>query len=244
MMKVSAPYSYRKRGIYYLQKRIPTDLESHYGANYIQKSLRTRDRAQAVRISSNVVLSLEREWQDLRVTVPKDVVASDFLKSGVLQVPRLTEAAQTYCKMRGNFDDKRFCGYVTCVVAEVVAISRNKSIKAYTCSDALRFRDALVARRVAQATVKRNLECIRAVWNFAASENAVDVVDPFSNMNYGSGAKPVKRRSISMDNLKAVQSECLLKDDEMRWLIAVLSDSGMRLAEAVGLTKEDVVFEG
>ena len=30
----------------------------------------------------------------------------------------------------------------------------------------------------------------------------------------------------------------------MRWLIAVLSDSGMRLAEAVGLTKEDVVLEG
>jgi len=108
----------------------------------------------------------------------------------------------------------------------------------------LRFRDALVARTVAQATVKRNFECIRAVWNFAASENAIDVVNPFSNMNYGSGAKPVKRMSISMHSLRILQSECLLKDDEMRWLIAVLSDSGMRLAKAVGLTKEDVVLEG
>ncbi|WP_443646461.1 DUF6538 domain-containing protein [Candidatus Ponderosibacter sp. Uisw_141_02] len=45
MTKVSAPYLYRKRGIYYLQKRIPTDLVPHYGANSIQKSLRTRDRA-------------------------------------------------------------------------------------------------------------------------------------------------------------------------------------------------------
>jgi hypothetical protein len=71
MTKVSAPYLYRKCGIYYLQKRIPTDLVPHYGTNSIQKSLRTRDRTQAVRISSNVVLSLEREWQDLRFTVPK-----------------------------------------------------------------------------------------------------------------------------------------------------------------------------
>ena len=244
MTKVSAPYLYRKRGIYYLQKRIPTDLVPHYEANSIQKSLRTRDRAQAVRISSNVVLSLEREWQDLRFTVPKDVAASDFLKSGNLQVPLLTEAAHTYCEMKGKSEDKRFCGYVSRVVAEVVAVSGNKSIKAYTRADALRFRDVLVARRVAQATVKRNFECIRAVWNFAASENAVDVVNPFSNMNYGSGAKPVKRMSISMHRLRIVQHECLLKDDDMRWLIAVLSDSGMRLAEAVGLTKEDVVLEG
>ena len=216
MTKVLAPYLYRKRGIYYLQKRIPTDLVPHYGANSIQKSLRTRDRAQAVRISSNVVLSFVREWQDLRVTVPKDVAASDFLKSGVLRVPLITEAAHTYCKMKGKADDKRFCGYVSHVVAEVVTVSGNTSIKAYTRADALWFRDVLAARRVAQATVKRNFEFIRAVCNFAASENAVDVVNPFSNMNYGSGAKPVKRMSISMDYLKAVQSECLLKDDDMR----------------------------
>ena len=84
-------------------------------------------------------------------------------------MPLLTEAAQTYCKMKGKSEDKRFCGYVSRVVAEVVSVSGNKSIKAYTRADALRFRDALVARRVAQATVKRNFECIRAVWNFAAS---------------------------------------------------------------------------
>ena len=79
MTKVSAPYLYRKRGIYYPQKRIPTDLVPHYGANCIQKSLRTRDRAQAVRVSSNVVLSLEREWRDELFSVLKAVAATDFL---------------------------------------------------------------------------------------------------------------------------------------------------------------------
>ena len=58
MTKVSAPYLYRKRGIYYLQKRIPTDLVPHYGANSIQKSLRTRDRA-----------LLDRGWGKAKVEV-------------------------------------------------------------------------------------------------------------------------------------------------------------------------------
>jgi integrase len=243
MTKVSAPYLYRKRGIYYLQKRIPTDLVQHYGTHSIQKSLRTRDRAQAVRISSNIVLSLEKEWQDLRFTLPKGVAASDFLKSGILQVPSLTEAADTYCKMKGKSEDKRFCGYVSRVVAEVVAGSGNKSIKAYTRADALRFRDTLVARGVAQATVKRNFECVRAIWNFTATENAIDAVNPFSNMNYGNGAKPVRRLPIPLEQLRTIQAECQRKDDEMRWLIAVLCDSGMRLAEAIGLTKQDISLD-
>ena len=31
-------------------------------------------------------------------------------------------------------------------------------------------------------------------------------------------------------------------DDDLRWLIALLSDTGMRLGEAVGLLKSDIVL--
>ena len=212
----------------------------HYGASLLQKSLRTKDRTQAVRISSNLVSALEREWQELRFSVPDGVAASDFLKSGVMQVPTLAEAASTYCDMKGKSGDKRFVGYVSRVVSELSGLVGDKSIRAYSRADALRFRDLLVARGVAQATVKRNFECIRAIWNFTATENAIDAVNPFSNMNYGNGAKPVRRLPIPPEQLRTIQAECRRKDDEMRWLIAVLSDSGMRLAEAIGLTKDDI----
>ena len=38
---------------------------------------------------------------------------------------------------------------------------------------------------------------------------------------------------------------CLFKeiDDEMRWLIALISDTGMRLGEATGLLKEDIKLD-
>ena len=32
----------------------------------------------------------------------------------------------------------------------------------------------------------------------------------------------------------------VMPDDDMRWLVALLSDTGMRLGEAVGLSVEDV----
>lgn len=62
-------------------------------------------------------------------------------------------------------------------------------------------------------------------------------------MNYGNGAKPVRRLPIPHEQLRVIQAECRRKDDEMRWLIAVLSDSGMRLAEAIGLTKQDISLD-
>jgi len=145
--------------------------------------------------------------------------------------------------MKGKSGDKRFVGYVSRVVSELSGLVGDKSIRAYTRADALRFRDLLVARGVAQATVKRNFECIRAIWNFTATENAIDAVNPFSNMNYGNGAKPVRRLPIPPEQLRTIQAECRRKDDEMRWLIGVLSDSGMRLAEAIGLTKDDISLD-
>ena len=51
------------------------------------------------------------------------------------------------------------------------------------------------------------------------------------------------RKSINSDDLKTVQSYCRQEDDEPRWLISLLSDSGMRLSEALGLAKEDIKLE-
>ena len=35
---------------------------------------------------------------------------------------------------------------------------------------------------------------------------------------------------------------CMELDDDLRWLIALLSDTGMRLGEAIGLLKSDIVL--
>ena len=59
-------------------------------------------------------------------------------------------------------------------------------------------------------------------------------------MNYGNGAAAVKRMPIPINDIRKDQQFCYQKDDDIRWLIALLSDTGMRLVEAASLVKEDV----
>ena len=75
-------------------------------------------------------------------------------------------------------------------------------------------------------TVKRNFVCIRAIWNFAARESGLSDPNPLANMNYGNGAAAVKRMPIPIDDIRKVQQLCYQKDDDIRWLIALLSDTG------------------
>ena len=78
LTKVTAPNLIRKR--YVLpQKRVPKALAEHYGKEFIQKSLRTRDRVTAIRSSSQLVTALEKEWSDKLFAIPDNMLATVFL---------------------------------------------------------------------------------------------------------------------------------------------------------------------
>ena len=243
MSKFRAPYLVRKRGIFYLQKRIPQQLTAHYGRIFVRKSLRTKDRLEASKLASQLVRGLEREWNELLFTVSATGSVYDLLHDKPIALPTLSEARKTYCEMKGRADDRRFVRYTSRVVSEIVQLAGDKVINGYTRNDALLFRDSLLKREVSHNTVKRNFECIRAIWNFAARENGISDPNPFANMNYGNGAAAIKRMPIPIDDIRKVQQLCYQRDDDIRWLIALLSDTGMRLAEAAGLAREDVFLD-
>ena len=47
--------------------------------------------------------------------------------------------------------------------------------------------------------------------------------------------QPRKRVSIPVETIRSIQQACCTIDDDMQWLITLISDLGMRLAEAAGL---------
>ena len=49
-----------------------------------------------------------------------------------------------------------------------------------------------------------------------------------------------KRLPIPTAHLRLIQKTCRGTDDDLRWLIALISDTGMRLAESAGLLKADI----
>ena len=102
------PYLYTKRGVFYLQKRVPADLQHRYGRPFIRKSLRTKDPKQANRLASSLVDGLEREWLDLRFGISEETPASDLLLLQREQEILLSDACADYCRMKGRTDDKKF----------------------------------------------------------------------------------------------------------------------------------------
>jgi len=244
MANKKAPNLYTKRDIFYLQKRIPKDLQHRYGRYVIRKSLRTKDFREAIRVASNLIDGLEREWINLRFGLSNETPMTDLLIFEREKEPVLSEACLEYCKFKGKLDDWKFRQLSKRVTAEVIALSGDKVLSAYTIHDAKAFRDALQARGVATMTVKRNFAVIRSIWNLSAREYGINTTNPFANMNYGTGAEPVKRKPVPIESIRLVQNECMKSDDEIRWLVALISDTGMRLAEAAGLHRDDVQLDG
>jgi len=169
MTKVSAPYLYRKRGIYYLQKCIPKPLIPKYGRSILQRSLRTSNRADAVRLSSSIVSTIEREWQATLFKIPNESESIfDHLTSGQKHKPMLTVLMQLYLQDGDKATDIRLCQATEAVIKNIFSLAGDKTLSAYTRNDALLFRNKLLARGVSQATVKRHFSRVRAIWNFDA----------------------------------------------------------------------------
>ena len=70
----------------------------------------------------------------------------------------------------------------------------------------------------------------------------LEIRNPFSGL-YIPPSDVQKRHSISLEDIRRIQAECYKQDDELRHLVALISDTGMRLAEAVGLHQDDLVLD-
>jgi integrase len=116
-----------------------------------------------------------------------------------------------------------------------------KDLKDYVRSDATKFRDYLFAKGLNGASVARIFGTVRAVINLALSEFGLAIVNPFSNVYFDHSVGVKKRLPIKHEDIKQVQAECYKADDEKRWLIALIADTGMRLAEGAGLLRSDFI---
>ncbi|WP_217355002.1 site-specific integrase [Ruegeria arenilitoris] len=156
-----------------------------------------------------------------------------------VDVVKLCEAVSVYLQLKGQGRPitlhraaERSCGYVLDVCGD-------KDIRSHTEADANAFRDKLVKRELAGSSIARVFGTIRSVINFAAFEAGITLTNPFAGVYYDRSAGVEDRESMPIEAIRSLQSQCLSLDDDLRWLVVLVSDTGMRLAEAEGLLKED-----
>ena len=99
-----------------------------------------------------------------------------------------------------------------------------------TSKDAGRFRDYLFDRGMSSSSIKRIFSTVRAVINLLIKEHGLDWSNVFSGTYIPDDSRSTKRAPIPPDQLRKIQKECFEVDDQGRWLIAMISDTGMRLS--------------
>ncbi len=257
MQTKTIPYTFKRCGYFYFSRRVPSDLLHHYTGPRIVQGLRTKSPQTAKTRALLAAAKLDERWSQLRLA-HSEAFGGKLQKSGaglpepsqdrLLQAhvpephgPTLAEALSLYIRQKGKGRGKTFHAGSERACTYLTAACGVKPLINYSRTDALKFRDWLIAKNLSGSSVTRVMSSLKAVFNFAISELALENRNPFLGIYHDRKAGVSDRKPIPVVSIRKIQTECTRVDDEMRWLVALISDTGMRLAEATGLLREDFV---
>jgi len=245
---LNVSYLYKKRGVFYFSKRVPCDVRSYYKRDRIVICLKTKSSVSAIRASKSLYQRLDDYWISIRLTnmqIPAEhLLMSKPLVNSNSNAPLLSEALSTYLKLKGEGKDKIFIRAANRNIKYVIELLGNLPIDEYNSKDASKFRDHLLDRGLLISSVKRIFSSIRSIINLSISEEGISCINAFSKTYMPENNSVEIRKPIPIKDIRHIQSICREYDDDLRWLIALLSDTGMRLGEAVGLLKSDIYLDG
>jgi len=245
MQYTNPKYTYRKDGVFYFSKQVPSDVRPYYSKQRIVLCLRTKSSAQAQQVSKAVLAKLEDYWLKLRIK-DLDVPASHLLNESLsvtAGMPTVEDALNLYLDLKGVGRGELFFRAARRNVRYLVTALGLKTLDKYTTTDASRFREWLLKeQKISTSSVARVFASIKAMTNFTINELGLEIRNPFAGV-YIPPSDAQKRHAISIEDIRRIQDECYKQDDELRHIVALISDTGLRLAEAVGLHQDDLVLD-
>ena len=234
---------YRKRGFYYFSRRVPKALLDDYPKPRIVLALKTRHYRDALRQSQILSKRLDDQWFHMQLdAMGLDNVQSKLFQQTKATAPLMSEATVFYLKLKGDGKDFVFTRAAQRNANIVIEVLGDKPINEYASSEAGKLRDVLLNKGLAVTSIKRMFGSIKAIINLAMAEHGIEGRNPFSSI-YMPDEVQEERQPIPMDVIRRIQRDCMAIDDEMRWLLALISDTGMRLSEAAGLHKDDIILD-
>jgi integrase len=180
----------------------------------------------------------------------REAPASDYLTAVDMEAaqllagnskPRLTDAFDIYLKVNPKRKSAAFCASSRTSFNKVVTALGDKNIDSLTRADGHAFVSKLLKQGLASGSIRRALNTVRAVLNTYIREKELDRVNPFADVpipDEGEDAeKAVPYTTKELAKLVAFTRE---KDDDPRWLLAMIADTGARIAEITGLALDDI----
>jgi len=249
MVWVRSPvYFYKRNDTFYFSRAVPSDLRHRFNKKKVEVSLRTKSEAKASKSAAALSDGLERYWDSLRMEMiySRELgisVVSDKVSNTNETELSLSDALALYQRLKGIGKTKLFFEVSNRSIRYLIECVGHDNINGLEPADAGRFRDFLFDRGMSSSSVKLVLSSVRAIMNLAIKEHGLAMTNVFNGTFIPEDNKRKERLPVPNDAIRRIQGECRSLNDEPRWLIALISDTGMRLSEACGLLTSDIVLD-
>ena len=227
---------------------MPKDIWSHYNTRRISFSLKTKSKVEAYNSSLLISKNLENHWFSIRLK--SDHLQIDRFISEKSQITlsispdqdevKFSNAVNIYIKTKGRDKPKTFKKSVERAYRYLLNVADDKCINLYTRKDAISLRDFLITRGLSGSSVVRIFNTIKAIYNFIINEKEINSSNPFAGLYIDRARGVTTRKPFSMSDLRLIQSKCKSVPDELRMIVLLVSDTGLRLSEALGLEHNDL----
>ena len=226
------PYTICRSGTYYYNRRVPKHAVNSYG-QFIRQAL-SKDPLEAEAFSKRLSDVLEGAWSATTDASPVNI--STIVKSFQPRRVALSEIAAEYLALK-QIDQTP----PRVALSTFLSLAGDRDVRDYTRQDAKLFVHYLEMKGNKTATIRRRINSLSAIMNYAYSELDLDKRNPFTRLFIqNEGADVFKRGTFANDQLKWGYDKALSSGSTVKLLMPLLGETGCRLAEIVGLRLEDI----
>jgi len=228
-------YTICRSGSYYYNRRVPEHAVKYYG-QFIGCLLSTDiHEAKAYAERPNDVL--DGSWSGFSVSYKCDIPAiiNSFKPTSYI----LSDMADEYISLK-QIDGKS----PRSALATFISLAGDRDVSLYSREDAKLLIHHLELKGNKTTTIRRRINSLSAILNYAYSELDLDNRNPFTRLFIrNEGHDVFKRGTLSKKQLKAGYDKALASGSTVKLLMPLLGETGCRLSEIVGLRVEDIDME-
>jgi integrase len=126
-------------------------------------------------------------------------------------------------------------------LATFISLAGDRDVSLYSREDAKLLIHHLELKGNKTTTIRRRINSLSAILNYAYSELDLDKRNPFTRLFIrNEGHDVFKRGTFSKEQLKAGYDKALTSGSTVKLLMPLLGETGCRLSEVVGLRVDDI----
>ena len=211
---------------------MPKHAVQYYG-QFIRCLLST-DIEEAKAYANRLSDVLESSWSGSSVNHKVDIPAiiNSFKPTSYI----VSDMAEEYISLK-QIDEKS----PRSALATFISLAGDRDVSLYSREDAKLLIHHLELKGNKTTTIRRRINSLSAILNYAYSELDLDKRNPFTRLFIrNEGHDVFKRGTFSKEQLKAGYDKALTSKSTVKLLMPLLGETGCRLSEIVGLRVEDI----